>query len=84
MHVIRGDDWAEVLGRELHGIEMDMNGMPDLVPTLAVTAAFARGKTMIQNIGHLRLKESDRIQSSVRGTEEDGHTSGRGRGLAEN
>jgi 3-phosphoshikimate 1-carboxyvinyltransferase len=40
-----------------------MNTMPDLVPTLAVTAAFARGKTVIHNIGHLRLKESDRIRS---------------------
>jgi 3-phosphoshikimate 1-carboxyvinyltransferase len=56
-----GSDWVEVLGGELHGIEMDMNEMPDLVPTLAVTAAFARGKTVIQNIGHLRFKESDRI-----------------------
>jgi 3-phosphoshikimate 1-carboxyvinyltransferase len=59
--VIRGNNWIEVQGGELHGIEMDMNEMPDLVPTLAVTAAFARGKTVIQNIGHLRLKESDRI-----------------------
>jgi len=59
--VTRGEDWAEVLGKELHGIEIDMNSMPDLVPTLAITAAFARGKTVIKNIGHLRLKESDRI-----------------------
>jgi 3-phosphoshikimate 1-carboxyvinyltransferase len=61
--VTRGSDWIEVLGAELHGIEMDMNEMPDLVPTLAVTAAFAQGKTVIQNIGHLRLKESDRIHA---------------------
>ncbi len=61
--VIRGDNWAEVQGRELRGIEVDMNGMPDLVPTLAVTAAFARGKTTIQNISHLRFKESDRISA---------------------
>jgi 3-phosphoshikimate 1-carboxyvinyltransferase len=61
--VIRGDGWVEVLGKELNEIEVDMNEMPDLVPTLAVTAAFARGKTMIKNIGHLRLKESDRIQA---------------------
>jgi 3-phosphoshikimate 1-carboxyvinyltransferase len=40
-----------------------MNAVPDLVPTLAVTAAFARGKTIIQKIGHLRLKESDRINA---------------------
>jgi 3-phosphoshikimate 1-carboxyvinyltransferase len=61
--VIRGSDWIEVLGGELHGIEMDMNEMPDLVPTLAVTAAFAQGKTVIQNIGHLRFKESDRLRA---------------------
>ena len=61
--VTRGSEWIEVLGKELHGIEMDMNEMPDLVPTLAVTAAFARGRTVIQNIGHLRFKESDRIHA---------------------
>jgi 3-phosphoshikimate 1-carboxyvinyltransferase len=61
--VTRGSDWIEVLGGELHGIEVDMIEMPDLVPTLAVTAAFARGKTVIQNIGHLRFKESDRIHA---------------------
>jgi 3-phosphoshikimate 1-carboxyvinyltransferase len=61
--VIRGSDWIEVLGGELHGIEIGMNEMPDLVPTLAVTAAFARGKTVIKNIGHLRVKESDRIHA---------------------
>jgi len=61
--VNRGSDWIEVLGGELRGTEIDMNEMPDLVPTLAVTAAFARGKTVIQNIRHLRLKESDRIHA---------------------
>lgn len=61
--VVREENWAEVQGKELQGIEIDMNGMPDLVPTLAVTAAFARGETLIKNIGHLRLKESDRIKA---------------------
>ena len=61
--VTRGSDWVEVLGGELYGIEIDMNEMPDLVPTLAVTTAFAQGKTVIQNIGHLRVKESDRIHA---------------------
>ncbi|MBM4278446.1 MAG: 3-phosphoshikimate 1-carboxyvinyltransferase [Deltaproteobacteria bacterium] len=59
--VILGDSWAGVHGSGLHAIAIDMGDMPDLVPTLAVTAAFARGQTLIQNIGHLRLKESDRI-----------------------
>jgi 3-phosphoshikimate 1-carboxyvinyltransferase len=61
--VSRGSDWVEVLGGELHGIEIDMNEMPDLVPTLAITSAFSRGKTVMQNIGHLRFKESDRIRA---------------------
>jgi len=59
----RGDDWAEVKGLKLRGIEIDMNGMPDLVPTLAVTGAFAQGETVIREIGHLRFKESDRIRA---------------------
>jgi 3-phosphoshikimate 1-carboxyvinyltransferase len=37
--------------------------MPDLVPTLAVTSAFAQGETLIKNIGQLRFKESDRIKA---------------------
>lgn len=59
--VSRGEDWAEVCGRKLQGMEIDMNTMPDLVPTLAVSAIFAQGRTLIRNIGHLRGKESDRI-----------------------
>jgi 3-phosphoshikimate 1-carboxyvinyltransferase len=35
--------------------------MPDLVPTLAVLAAFARGDTVITGVAHLRHKESDRL-----------------------
>jgi 3-phosphoshikimate 1-carboxyvinyltransferase len=61
--VVRGGNWVEVWGRDLQGMEIDMNAMPDLVPTLAVTAAFARGRTVMKRIGHLRLKESDRIAS---------------------
>ncbi|WP_204017892.1 3-phosphoshikimate 1-carboxyvinyltransferase [Sphaerimonospora thailandensis] len=48
-------------GGELHGIEIDMESMPDVVPTLAVVAAFARGTTHISNIASLRVKECDRI-----------------------
>ena len=61
--VVRGGQWAEVQGKKLQGIEIDMNTMPDIVPTLAVTAAFAQGKTVIKNIAHLRFKESDRMRA---------------------
>ena len=38
-----------------------MGASPDLVPTVAVLAAYAKGSTRIRNVAHLRLKESDRI-----------------------
>ncbi|WP_298068192.1 3-phosphoshikimate 1-carboxyvinyltransferase [uncultured Mailhella sp.] len=47
----------------LHGIEVDMGDCPDLVPTAAVTAAFAEGFTRITGIAHLRIKECDRISA---------------------
>jgi len=51
-----------VSGRErLEGITVDMGNMPDVVPTLAVVAAFAEGTTVIENVAHLREKESDRL-----------------------
>jgi 3-phosphoshikimate 1-carboxyvinyltransferase len=40
-----------------------MNNMPDAVQTLAVTALFAEGKTVIEGIGNLRIKETDRISA---------------------
>ncbi|MEW6595371.1 MAG: 3-phosphoshikimate 1-carboxyvinyltransferase [Thermodesulfobacteriota bacterium] len=45
----------------LHGIEVDMGDCPDVVPTLAVVASFATGRTVIRNIAHLRIKECDRL-----------------------
>lgn len=46
---------------ELRGVSLDMSGCPDLAPTVAVLASFAKGSTRISNVAHLRLKESDRI-----------------------
>ncbi len=57
---------VSVQGRALAGIEADMRAMPDMVPTLAAVALFARGKTVIRNAAHLRLKESDRLAAVSR------------------
>jgi 3-phosphoshikimate 1-carboxyvinyltransferase len=46
---------------ELKGITIDMGDMPDVVPTLAVVASQAKGRTTIKNIAHLRIKECDRL-----------------------
>ena len=37
--------------------------MPDAVQTLAVVALFAKGKTVIEGIGNLRIKETNRIEA---------------------
>jgi len=50
-----------VQGGLLRGVEVNMAAMPDLVPTLAVLAAFAQGDTVITGVAHLRHKESDRL-----------------------
>ncbi|MBW2621845.1 MAG: 3-phosphoshikimate 1-carboxyvinyltransferase [Deltaproteobacteria bacterium] len=56
-----GTDWVAVQGHALSGIDIDMNSMPDQVPTLAVLACLARGRTTIRNVAHLHHKESDRL-----------------------
>lgn len=57
----RGD--LRVRGRELRGVKADLSGMPDQVPTLAALAPFAEGETLIHNVAHLRIKESDRLEA---------------------
>ncbi|MBU3937624.1 MAG: 3-phosphoshikimate 1-carboxyvinyltransferase, partial [Proteobacteria bacterium] len=51
--------------KELRGVEVDMGDCPDVVPTLAVVASFAKGRTVIKNIAHLRIKECDRLHVMV-------------------
>ncbi len=50
---------------ELKGITVDMGDYPDIVQTVAAVAAYARGKTEITNIGHLRFKETDRLSDTA-------------------
>ena len=38
-----------------------MGDLPDMAPTLAAVALFAKGRTVIRNVAHLRHKESDRL-----------------------
>ncbi|HYA15681.1 MAG TPA: 3-phosphoshikimate 1-carboxyvinyltransferase [Syntrophales bacterium] len=65
--VVRGGTWVEVIGGPLNegDASFDMGDMPDMVPTLAVLAAFRKGQTTITNVAHLRIKESDRIAAVV-------------------
>jgi 3-phosphoshikimate 1-carboxyvinyltransferase len=61
--VLYEKDGISVTGGSLSGIEADMSDMPDMVPTLSVVSAFAKGTTIIKNVKHLKLKESDRLAS---------------------
>lgn len=49
----------------LRGIPIDAAPIPDLIPVLSVVAALADGETQIVNAARLRLKESDRLESTA-------------------
>lgn len=55
------DDAVTVRRGTLHGIDMDMNHIPDAAMTIATTALFAEGKSAIRNIYNWRVKETDRL-----------------------
>lgn len=55
----------KVEGGDLHGQLLDVSGIPDLVPALAVLAAASKGTTRLENAARLRLKESDRLESTA-------------------
>ena len=63
--VIKKQNEIELISRgNLKSIKkINMNSYPDLVPSLAIVSAFAKGKTEIAQIGHLRFKECDRIKA---------------------
>ncbi len=46
---------------KMHGICVDADEIPDLVPILAVLFSFVKGESRIINAGRLRIKESDRL-----------------------
>jgi len=59
--VTRGPDGVRISARELRGVEVDMNTMSDVAPTLAVVATRATTPTTIRNVYNMRIKECDRI-----------------------
>ncbi len=63
-----GEPYADIVVKSsrLRGIKVKAKEIPlliDEIPILAVCAAFARGKTRIENVGELRVKESDRVKA---------------------
>lgn len=49
----------------LKAVTADLGQTPDIVPTLAVVAAYAQGTSVIQNVAHLQYKECNRIEAII-------------------
>ncbi|MCA8988575.1 MAG: 3-phosphoshikimate 1-carboxyvinyltransferase [Planctomycetaceae bacterium] len=60
-----GENSITVQGRELRGIDIDMNAISDTAQTLAAVAVFAQGPTRVRNVAHMRVKETDRVSAVV-------------------
>jgi len=65
--VDRADEWTDVTGGELHGVDVDLNHIPDAAMTIAAMALFAKGRTVIRNIYNWRVKETDRMHAMAEG-----------------
>lgn len=49
-------------GKQLNsGLTIDLSDIPDSLPALCVAAAYANGDTTFTGLGHVRLKETDRV-----------------------
>ena len=62
-----GEEADSVIVRraECRPLQFDATGIPDLVPVLAVLCCAAKGSSEITNAARLRLKESDRLQTTA-------------------
>ena len=56
-----GEDYIMVTRNQLNGIDRDYNAIPDAAMTIATTALFAKGPTVIRNVYNWRVKETDRL-----------------------
>jgi len=57
------DGEVVVRGCGVKPIKVDMEQCPDQVQTLAVLAAFAKGRTLISGVRSLRVKETERVKA---------------------
>ncbi len=60
-------------GIELRGVRVDCRDIPDMLPILSTLGTFAKGETVLENIRHVRLKESDRVAAMLQLNRMGGH-----------
>jgi len=56
-----GETYVSITRDKLNAVDMDFNHIPDAAMTIATTALFAKGTTIIRNIYNWRVKETDRL-----------------------
>jgi cyclohexanecarboxylate-CoA ligase len=52
-------------GIRLSPVRVDCRHVPDMLPILSVLGTFAQGTTVLDNVAHVRLKESDRVSAML-------------------
>ena len=73
-----GEPMADIRAKfspDMAGIDVPREraaSMIDEYPILSVVASFAKGKTMMRDVGELRVKESDRIDAMAKGLKSNG------------
>ena len=76
-HSSGGEEMGDIRARSsrLKGITVPASRAPSMIdeyPVLAVAAAFAQGKTRMQGLAELRVKESDRLAAVAAGLQANG------------
>ncbi len=72
-----GEPIADIQARysQLKGVRVPAHRAPSMIdeyPILAVVAAFAKGDTVMEGLGELKVKESDRLAATAAGLEVNG------------
>ncbi|MBH9981666.1 3-phosphoshikimate 1-carboxyvinyltransferase [Bartonella sp. B10834G6] len=76
-HQTGGEEVADIRVRSsrLEGVKVPKERAPSMIdeyPVLAVAAAFAEGKTVMEGLAELRVKESDRLAAVANGLKKNG------------
>ncbi|WP_136657667.1 3-phosphoshikimate 1-carboxyvinyltransferase [Nitratireductor sp. XY-223] len=72
-----GEDVADLVvgASELKGVRVPAERAPSMIdeyPVLAIAASFAEGETVMEGLGELRVKESDRLSAVAEGLRRNG------------
>ncbi len=64
-HSVQGDSVIRNVCGNRTAFELDCSDVPDIVPIMSVFASALKGTTSFKNVGRLRIKESDRIETTI-------------------